>query len=150
MFGTVSEEIEVNVPASKAWEVYSTVELTKMAAEGLPDIFEKIEVVKGDGGVGTVLKLTFLPGTQAFSSYTEKFTIVDDAKRVKEAEVVEGGFLDLGFNLYRFRFEILEHGENSCITKGTVEYDLKEEAAAANASVVAKIDASFLLNIMKV
>ncbi|KAK2977849.1 hypothetical protein RJ640_017049 [Escallonia rubra] len=87
--------------------------------------------------------------THAFSSCKEKFTIVDDSKRVKEAEVEEGGFLDLGFNLYRFRFEILEKGENSCITKGTVEYDLKEEVAA-NASSVAKVDASFLLNIMKV
>ncbi|KAK2977847.1 hypothetical protein RJ640_017047 [Escallonia rubra] len=88
MFGTVLEEIEEDMPARKAWEVYGTLEPTKMAAEGLSDTFEKIEVVKGDGGVGTVLKLTFLP--------------VDDVKRVKEAEVVEGGFLNWGFNLYQF------------------------------------------------
>ncbi|KAK2977852.1 hypothetical protein RJ640_017052 [Escallonia rubra] len=85
----------------------------------------------------------------AFSSYKEKYTTVDHAKRVKVVEVVEGGFLNLGFNLFRFRFDITKKCGNSCIAKGTVEYDLKEEAAT-NASSVVKIDASFLLNIMKV
>ncbi|KAK2977854.1 hypothetical protein RJ640_017054 [Escallonia rubra] len=127
------------MPASKAWEVYGTLELANVVGEGLPDSFEKFKVIKGDGGVGA----------QAISSYKEKYTTVDDSKRVKIVEVVEGRFLNLGFNLLRFRFDITEKGENPCITKGNVEYDLKEEAAT-NASSVAKIDASFLLNIMKV
>ncbi|KAK3031898.1 hypothetical protein RJ639_035208 [Escallonia herrerae] len=138
--------IDVNVPASKAWEFYGTLELATVVGEGLPDTFEKIEVIKGDGGVGTILEITLSLGALAFF---EQYTTVDHAKRVKVVEVVEGGFLNLGFNLLRFRFDIAEKGENSCITKGTVEYDLKEEAAT-NASSVAKIDASFLLNIMKV
>lgn len=68
----------------------------------------------------------------------EKFTKVDDEKRVKESEVIEGGFLDLGFTLYRVRFEIIEKEddkESSSIIKSTIEYDVKEEAAA-NASFV--------------
>ncbi|KAK3031899.1 hypothetical protein RJ639_035209 [Escallonia herrerae] len=146
MLGAISEEIEVNVPASKAWEVYSTLQLAKVAAQGLPEAFDKIEVLEGDGGAGTVFKLTFPPGTPGFSSYTEKLTIVDDAKMMKEAQVIEGGYLDLGFSLYRVHFEILEKGENSCITSGTIEYDLKEEAAA-NASLVT---IEPVLNIMKV
>ncbi|KAK3017354.1 hypothetical protein RJ639_006608 [Escallonia herrerae] len=106
--------------------------LRRFKIQGLPECSGDIDTVYIADHVETLLSLP--RGT----------------KRVKEAEVVEGGFLDLGFTLYRFRFEILENGENSCITKGTVEYDLKEEAAAANASVVSKIDASFLLNVTKV
>ncbi|KAK2999120.1 hypothetical protein RJ639_024604 [Escallonia herrerae] len=146
MFGTISEEIEVNVPASKAWEVYGTLKLTKVVAEGLPDALDKIEVLQGDGNAGTVLKLTFPPGNPVFTSYKEKFTIVDHVKKMKEAEVIEGAYLDLGFNLYRIRLEIIEKSAHSCITRATIEYDVKEEAAA-NASFVS---IEPLLNIMKI
>lgn len=67
--------------------------------------------------------------------YLEKFTKVDNEKRVKEAEVIEGGYLELGFALYRVRFEIIEKGEDSCIIRSTIEHQVKEEAAA-NASYV--------------
>ncbi|KAL0282910.1 UNVERIFIED_CONTAM: hypothetical protein Sangu_2923700 [Sesamum angustifolium] len=71
------------------------------------------------------------------SSYKEKFTVVEDERRVKETEVVEGGYLDLGFTLYRVRFEVVEKEGNKeeCVTRSTVEYELKEEAAA-NAALV--------------
>ncbi|XP_059434680.1 norbelladine synthase-like [Corylus avellana] len=74
-------------------------------------------------------------GTPGFTSYSEKFTKVDHENRLKETEVIEGGYLDMGFTLYRIRFEIFEKGDDSCIIKATVEYDVKEEVAA-NASYV--------------
>ncbi|CAL5364744.1 unnamed protein product [Camellia sinensis] len=144
MLGTVSEEIEVNVSASQAWELYGTLQLTKFAGEELTNVIDKIEIVQGDGGVGTILNLVFPPGTPGFLSYKEKFTKVDDEKRVKEAEVIEGGYLDLGFTLYRVRFEIIEKGKENCITRSTIEYDAKEDAAA-NASSMISIQPLVLL-----
>ncbi|XP_042044024.1 norbelladine synthase-like [Salvia splendens] len=74
------------------------------------------------------------PFSRLFSvqSFKEKFMVVDNEKRVKEAEVVEGGFLDLGFTLYRMRFNVIkvEGNEKQCITRSKIEYELKEEAAA--------------------
>ncbi|XP_059667426.1 norbelladine synthase-like [Cornus florida] len=134
MFGTVSEEMEVKVSATEAWKLYGTLQLAKLIEEELTDVIHKLEI-HGDGGVGTILNITFPPGTPFFSSYKEKFTKMDHEKRVKEAEVIEGGYLDLGFTLYRGRFEVIEKSENTCITKTTIEYEIKEEAAA-NASIV--------------
>ncbi|XP_059669773.1 norbelladine synthase-like [Cornus florida] len=134
MFGTVSEEMEVKVSATEAWKVYGTLQLAKLVDKELTDVVHKLEIIHGDGGVGTILKVTFPPGTP-LSSYKEKFTKMDEEKRLKEAEVIEGGYLDLGFTLYRSRFEVIEKSKNSCITKGTIEYEIKEEAAA-NASIV--------------
>jgi ribosome-associated toxin RatA of RatAB toxin-antitoxin module len=74
-------------------------------------------------------------GTPGFAGYSEKFTKIDHEKRLKEAEVIEGGYLDIGFTFYRVSFQIIEKGDDSCIIKTTVEYDVKEEAAA-NASYV--------------
>ena len=62
---------------------------------------------------------------------------------MKEIEVIEGGYLDLGFTLFRVRFEIIEKDNDSCIIKSTIEYDVKEEAIAntsyVNTDLVANI-----------
>lgn len=63
MKGQVSHELEVNVPACKAWEIYSTLKLANLVVKKLPHLIGKIEV-HGDGGVGTVLKLIFPPGIE--------------------------------------------------------------------------------------
>ena len=52
----------------------------------------------------------------------------------------------MGFDRYFVRLEIIEKDEKSCITRATVEYELKEESAA-NASL-ASIDA--LMAIMNI
>ncbi|CAI9773274.1 unnamed protein product [Fraxinus pennsylvanica] len=132
MFGTASDQREVNVPASEAWKVYGTLELGKIAQETLPQWFQKIEVVEGDGGAGTIIEIIFSSGA-GLSSRKEKFTIVDDERRVKEIDVVEGGYLDMGFKFYRGRLEVIENEENSCITKATIEYEVEEDFVA-NAS----------------
>ncbi|KAL0403318.1 UNVERIFIED_CONTAM: hypothetical protein Sradi_1972600 [Sesamum radiatum] len=147
MVGRVWEEIEVKVPASEAWKVYGGLPLGQIACAGLPNLFSKAEVVEGDGSAGTILQVFLPTGTRSMMksetgmSYKEKFTVVDDEKRVKEAEVVDGGVLDLGFTLYRFRFEVMEKEgkEEECIVRGSIEYEVNDEAAAiANAAFVSK------------
>lgn len=68
MYGTLSEDIELKVPASKAWSIYGTLELVKLAAAG--KIFEAVEVVEGDGNTGTIIKVTSKTGT---SHHLESF-----------------------------------------------------------------------------
>ncbi|GLT50449.1 hypothetical protein SLA2020_239350 [Shorea laevis] len=136
MFGQVSHELEViGVPVSVAWELYGTPRFSKLIQEGLKDVIHRLELVEGDGGVGTIIKLDLVPGVIPGITWYKEFTKIDNEKRVKETEDVEGGYLDLGFTLYRVRFEVIEKENDSCIIKSTVEYDIKEEAAA-NASII--------------
>lgn len=74
-------------------------------------------------------------GTPGFTSYKEKFTKIDDEKRLKEVDLIEGAFLDLGFSFYQVRIEIIEKEANSSIIKSTVLYELNEEFAS-NASLI--------------
>ncbi|XP_076960830.1 norbelladine synthase-like [Bidens hawaiensis] len=126
---------EVKVPASKAWVLYGTLEIGKILAG---TTLEAVDVVEGDGGPGTIQKLTFKTGS-GFTYGKEKFTKVDNANMIKESEAIEGGFLDIGFDLYRVRIEIKENPKDglgaSCFVKLTVEYNVKEEFVA-NASFV--------------
>ncbi|KAL0340872.1 UNVERIFIED_CONTAM: hypothetical protein Sradi_4604000 [Sesamum radiatum] len=137
MVGKVWEEKEVKVPASEAWKLYGSLLLAKIMVEALPDRLSKVEVVEGDGSAGTILHIFLAPGTAGPTSYKEKYTVVDEERRVKEAELVEGGFLDLGFTLYRVRLEVIEKEgkEEECIVRVTIEYEVKGEAAG-NAALV--------------
>ncbi|KAG9158105.1 hypothetical protein Leryth_000250 [Lithospermum erythrorhizon] len=84
-------------------------------------------------------------GTPGFSGFKEKFTVIDHEKMLKNTEVVEGGYLDVGFTLYLVRFEVIKNGDNSCITRTTIEYEAKEDAADA----VSMVSLEPLMIIMK-
>ncbi|PWA93625.1 hypothetical protein CTI12_AA069100 [Artemisia annua] len=62
MYGT-SEDIELKVPASKAWSIYGTLELGKLLIGKVAGkvVFEAVEVVEGDGGTGTIIKISISP-----------------------------------------------------------------------------------------
>ena len=66
MYGTISEVTEVKVPASKAWALYGTLELGKVI---VGKVVEAVDVVEGDGGTGTILKLTLKPGRCYYLDY---------------------------------------------------------------------------------
>ncbi|KAL5702128.1 hypothetical protein ACHQM5_027383 [Ranunculus cassubicifolius] len=123
MEGQVEHELKVNAPAGEVWQIYGTLKFPEIICELLPHLVQKVEVLEGDGGVGTVLNVVFPPGTPMYTSWKEKFTKIDDEKRVKVAEVMEGGPLD--------------HGFNSCIIKSVVEYKVDTEANASLASTQA-------------
>lgn len=59
--GQVSHEIKIEVPATEAWELYGTLGLADIV-EQASTLIEIIEILEGDGGVGTFLKLTFVAG----------------------------------------------------------------------------------------
>ncbi|KAM4069474.1 hypothetical protein ACB094_12G093000 [Castanea mollissima] len=144
MSGQLSHELEVNVLTSEAWELYGKLGLAKLLVEE-GSIVEKIEVIEGDGGIGTILKKTYAPVQR------EKFTKYDNEKRMKELKVMEGG-LDLGLTLFCVCFEIIEKDNDSCIIKSTIKYDIKEEAVANTSYVtidlvakIAEIAKNFLI-----
>ncbi|XP_028753374.1 S-norcoclaurine synthase-like [Neltuma alba] len=130
MSGKLEHELELDVPASTAWDLFGTIRIAELVEKEMPSLFQKVELVEGDGGVGTILKLTFVPGTPGPSFYKEKFTKINNEDRIKETEVAEGGYLELGFTVFRIRFHVIEKGEESSIIKSTVEYELREDALA--------------------
>ncbi|GER50509.1 S-norcoclaurine synthase [Striga asiatica] len=132
--GSVSEQRELKVSASEAWKLFGGLEFADIVQQALSDLITKIVVLEGDGGVGTILQVFYAPGGPATSK--EKLTVVDNGKRVKVAELFEGGYLDFGFSTFLYRWEVIEKegSENECIGKGTIEYVAKDENAAAMVS----------------
>ncbi|EOY10116.1 MLP-like protein 423, putative [Theobroma cacao] len=127
MRGHLSQDTAVEVPAAVIWDVYRGLQLGKLADELLGDVVGKVEVVQGDGGVGTIVKVTFPPGTPGPGYMKERITIIDDEIRLKEAETIEGGFKDVGFDVYRMRLQILEKDAESSIVRSSVDYEIDDK-----------------------
>ncbi|XP_039066461.1 norbelladine synthase-like [Hibiscus syriacus] len=126
MKGHLSQDSLVEVPAVVIWEVYRGLELGKLVNEPLRDVIGTVEVVHGDGGVETIIKVTFHPGTPGPKYMKEMFTKIDDEQRLKEAEIIEGGFKDVGFELYRNRLQIVEKDAQSSIVKSSVDCEIDD------------------------
>jgi hypothetical protein len=62
MKGSLSHEFETGLPAADVWEVYGGLLVGDLIPQLLPQVFSKVELVEGDGGVGTVLLVTYPPG----------------------------------------------------------------------------------------
>ncbi|XP_028753393.1 S-norcoclaurine synthase 2-like [Neltuma alba] len=146
MAGSVEHELDLGLPASEAWYLFRMA--CRLASEAwflfgtlMPDVFLKVELVEGDGGTGSVVKITF--GFEGPAGYKEKFTKIDNDRRIKEVEIVEGGYLELGFSAFRVRLEVIEKGKNSSSVKSTMEYEFNEEdapvASLINSQVLAEI-----------
>ncbi|KAK3447469.1 norbelladine synthase [Eucalyptus grandis] len=125
MSGQVSYETEVKAGAAKVWGLYGTTKMALLAKEALPDTIIGLDILEGQGAVGTIIKITLAGGF----SYKEKFTKVDHENRVKETEAIEGGFLNMGLSLYRLRLEVIGKDEESCMIKSTIEYEITNGAS---------------------
>ncbi|XP_020259448.1 S-norcoclaurine synthase-like isoform X2 [Asparagus officinalis] len=131
MKGNVSQDVDMEATADEAWGVFGTLRVVELICKVLSGAVSRAEV-DGDGGVGTVISFVFASGNKAFK---EKIVALDNEKRIKEVEVIQGGLLDLGFKSHRVRFEIMEKNQSHSIIKSTIEYEIDDEHAE-KASVV--------------
>ncbi|XVE90430.1 hypothetical protein DITRI_Ditri20bG0077100 [Diplodiscus trichospermus] len=136
MHGHLSQDTLVDVPAAVVWDVYGGLELGRLVDKLLPDVIGRVQVLEGDGGVGTIVKLTYPPGSPESGYVIERFTKIDNEHRVKETEVIEGGYKALGLDLFRIRLEILEKDSESSIIRSSMDYEGDDKLAEVASSHV--------------
>nr|TKW06262.1 hypothetical protein SEVIR_7G231500v2 [Setaria viridis] len=124
MKGSLCHEYETELPAADVWEVYGGLLAGQLVPQLVPEVYSKVELVQGDGGVGTVLLVSFSPGTPGSSTFKEKFIKIDNENYIKEELIIGGGFPDRGFQKYLIRIEIIGKEEKTSIVRSTVEYEV--------------------------
>lgn len=77
------------------------------------------------------MRYIHISGVSVKPAFKERFTKIDHEKRVKEIEIIEGGYLDMGCTSYRITLEFMEkeNEKSSCILRVTVEYEANEDAS---------------------
>nr|ACO90258.1 putative norcoclaurine synthase [Papaver bracteatum]ADK56102.1 (S)-norcoclaurine synthase [synthetic construct] len=132
----IKYDMEVATSADSVWAVYSSPDIPRLLRDVLlPGVFEKLDVIEGNGGVGTVLDIAFPPGAVP-RSYKEKFVNIDRVKRLKEVIMIEGGYLDMGCTFYLDRIHVVEKTPNSCVIESSIIYEVKEEFADKMAKLI--------------
>ncbi|KAG9443544.1 hypothetical protein H6P81_014884 [Aristolochia fimbriata] len=138
--GELIVSVDVAFSASKVWEVYANTHQLAQIFKNFPaSAFEDIQVV-GDGGLGTRVIAIYKPAGNPLKQFTEKVVTLDHERRVKEVEMIEGGFLNFVYIFFLTRFEILPKGPNMATVTRSMLYNLREDSAA-NLSLVSAADA---------
>ncbi|KAK9095526.1 hypothetical protein Scep_026995 [Stephania cephalantha] len=141
MRGNLSTELVVKAPAHEIWGAISSPQTPHLILTLLPNLFEKIEIVKGHGGVGSILHVVLSKGSPEPREWMEEFVEINNEKKLKRIRMIQGGFLDLGFNFYENVFEITEIDECSCIYKSSVIYEADDNKFSASAPLVSAASA---------
>ncbi|KAI3907172.1 hypothetical protein MKW92_010401 [Papaver armeniacum] len=142
----ISELDVEGASADEIWALFASNDAPKIFQQLLPGVFEKIEVLEGNGGVGSVLRITYPEGSLPLTN-KEKFVTIDNRRRLKEVLQTEGGYLDMGVTFFMESFEIIPNNYKSCIIKSMVRYTVPD-AAASNVSSLISIEG--LLGMAKV
>ncbi|KAI3845019.1 hypothetical protein MKX03_023024 [Papaver bracteatum] len=121
-------EIDVDLSAGSIWKVYSSKDLPSLIVKLLPEVFDRIDILEGNGGVGTVCRIVFPPGSVP-RSYKEMFTKIDHVHRLKEVTQISGGYLAMGVTFYMDSFKIISTGPNSCIIRSITDYEVPDHLA---------------------
>ncbi|RZC56687.1 hypothetical protein C5167_015554 [Papaver somniferum] len=136
MRGHVTNEMDVvGASADEIWAVYGSKDLPKLIITLQPGVFERIDIIEGDGGAGTVLHIVMAEGISGPHEWNEKFITLDNHTRVKQIQQIKGGYLDMGFSLHQVTYEIIEKDENSCIIRSTVKIELDDEFESNASSI---------------
>ncbi|KAI3862382.1 hypothetical protein MKX03_014400 [Papaver bracteatum] len=106
-------EMEVGASAEDIWAVYSSPDLPRIIVELLPNVFERINYVKGTGGVGTIIQVVY-------------------SAEVQQIE----GHIAMGVKFHMISFKIIKKGSYSCIIRSKIEYIVPDDLAAKIAPLI--------------
>ncbi|KAI3962657.1 hypothetical protein MKW92_042656 [Papaver armeniacum] len=132
----LSSELEVAAPAEFVWAVFSSKEVPKLVPKLLPSAFEKVEILEGDGGLGTVIDI------RHSSLHT-----VNNQEHLKEIQHIEGGYLDMGVTFFIESFRVIKKDADSCIIKSTVRFKVPGDLAPSVSHLMAKVGEKYALSL---
>ncbi|XP_044500177.1 norbelladine synthase-like [Mangifera indica] len=95
-------------------DIYGSLQVLTIINTYLPNVLGTVKVFEGTPGVGYM---------------KEKITKVDNEKRVKETETIEGGFLASGFKRYITQYKVIEKNYTSSIIRSTIKYEIDDKLA---------------------
>ncbi|XP_028779866.1 phytohormone-binding protein CSBP-like [Neltuma alba] len=113
----------VSVGLQILWRALSK-DFIVIAPKVLPQIVKDVQVLEGDGGLGTILVFNFC---SEGSYQKERITELDLSSHEIGLEVIEGGHLDRGFSFYKTTFQLCAKGEDQTEVNVKISYESEKE-----------------------
>ncbi|KAL4619502.1 hypothetical protein ACB092_06G083400 [Castanea dentata] len=98
-------QAKVGVGLNALWKAL-TKELRIVVPKVLPNIVKNVELIEGDGGLGTLLLFKFFSG---------EIVELDESLHRIALQVLEGGYLNKGFAFYKTTFQLTAMAEQETL-----------------------------------
>lgn len=124
--GSFTREDVSTVSIDRLWKA-GILDAHNLMPKLLPDFISKVEILEGDGGIGTVKKFHFSEAVKEFRFIVDKTEVLDNENHIIKQTIIEGGLISLRLKSYSFemKFEVGSNGET--LEKITVEYDTLDD-----------------------
>ncbi|KAG0481006.1 hypothetical protein HPP92_011574 [Vanilla planifolia] len=124
--GSFTRESTSTIPLERIWKA-GILDAHNLIPKLLPNFISSVDLVEGDGGVGTIKRFNFTDVVKEFRFATDKTVVLDNEKYVVKQDVLEGGLIGLRLKSYSFllQFEVGSNGET--VGRTTVEYDTLDD-----------------------
>ncbi|KAL2558416.1 MLP-like protein [Forsythia ovata] len=123
--GVITCDIEItsSVPAARMFEAI-VLDSDNLIPKIMPQAIESVEILEGDGGVGTIKLVNFGEGSQ-FKSVKHRVDALDKENFTHSYSIVEGDVLMGIFESITYHIEILATADGGCICRNRSIYNTK-------------------------
>ncbi|XP_015896066.3 phytohormone-binding protein [Ziziphus jujuba] len=139
MMNEVKTHVIVGVEIDALWKALSK-EMRFVIPKIIPNLVKSVEIIEGDGGIGTVFLFSFGSDVEMMSHQKEKIVELDESAHQIGIQVVEGGHLNHGFSFYQTTFQLSAIEEHRTQVNVKVLY----ESATEERTMPSKTTASAL------
>ncbi|CAN1225867.1 Phytohormone-binding protein [Linum grandiflorum] len=146
----IKNQTKLKVDLDILWKSL-TKELHVVVPKIVPDKVKDVQILHGDGGLGTILLFNFTPGGRDVSFQKEEIVELDEIRHRVGVQVVEGGYLEHGFSFYKTTTQLgsgVEKGETVVDVEVTYEHEreIDETTAVAFTLQFLKLLEAYLLS----
>jgi len=126
--GVIAYDIEItsSIPPAKMFKAF-VLDADTLIPKILPQAIKSVEILEGDGGVGTVKLITFGEGSQ-FKSVKHKVDGLDKEKFTYSYSIIEGDALMGVLESISYEIKIEASPEGGSICKNSSKYYTKGDA----------------------
>ncbi|GFP83417.1 major allergen pru ar 1 [Phtheirospermum japonicum] len=124
--GAITYEMETRspVPAAKMFKAF-VLDSDTLIPKIMPQAIKKVEILEGDGGVGTVKIIHFGEGSQ-FKSVKHRVDAIDTENLSHSYSILEGDALMGVIESIAYHIKIVPTEDGGCVCKNTSIYHTKE------------------------
>ncbi|KAG0488094.1 hypothetical protein HPP92_006638 [Vanilla planifolia] len=124
--GSFSKETPLSVPIDRLWKA-RILDAHNLLPKIFPAFISSVEIIEGDGGIGTVGKVNLTEVVGGYDFVKSKIEELDNEKHIVKESVVEGGLIGTKLNSYTLEHRFEEGGEGKTVERLTVEYESLDE-----------------------
>ncbi|XP_010278417.1 PREDICTED: pathogenesis-related protein 1-like [Nelumbo nucifera] len=120
--GSITEEYVSKVSVERLWKA-SICDAHNLMPKVVPGHIKSIELLEGDGGVGTVKHFHFTDVMKDFEYLKDRVDVIDHANHVFKSSIIEGGLVGLKVKSYTSEIALHPTSDGGCVARVNIEYE---------------------------